>query len=476
MTLPTHIQVPYEPPSLSILLSLSLYLSLISFSSSFAARAIHAPLLGPLLIGILFGPVVAGLVPTSTQQVFIDIGYIALLLMVYEAGLATDLQLLIRNLHLSILAALTGILLPFALSFALLASPAYGYTTMQAFAAGASLSSTSLGTTLALLTPNLRKTRTGCVLMCAALADDIVGLVIAGIIPGLADNTSSGGKVHWATIVRPILVSVAFAVGTPMLAWMIRKVIKCNWARLVGKSWVPQLTVSWADPNIQLIITLLTLAAFVTATKYAGTSELFGAYLAGVGVGWVFSLDEDVGVREPDKAGKETGNRGTGLEDREILSPNSDMRDPTTMPLLSPPQDAFSIYIEPLLTPLLGPIFFASIGAALPVGALFTTHRTVVQDGELFLVLLHAVLSTSFFLDRYKYFYHFPCCRVARDSLLRSYDPCKIRRWWLDASLATCGSQKGISAFPTEESRVGLDIVSADNSWRWPIPPWGRGQ
>lgn len=475
MILPTHTQVPYDPPSLSILLSLSLYLSLISFSSWFAARAIHAPLLGPLLIGILFGPVVAGLVPTSTQQVFIDIGYIALLLMVYEAGLGTDLQLLIRNLPLSILAALTGILLPFALSFALLTSPAYGYTKMQAFAAGASLSSTSLGTTLALLTPDLRKTRTGCVLMCAALADDIVGLVIAGIIPGLADNTSSGGKVHWTTIVRPILVSVAFAIGTPMLAWMIRKVIKYNWAQL-GRSWVPQCTVSFTDPKIQLIIALLTLAAFVTATKYAGTSELFGAYLAGVGVGWVFGLDEDVGVREPDNGEKETGKRGTGLEDRETVSPNSNMRDPTTSPSLNPPQDAFSIYIEPLLTPLFGPIFFASIGAALPVGALFTTHRTVVQDGKLFLVLFHAVLSTLFLLDRYNYFYHFPCCRVARNNLLRSHDPCKIRRRWLDASLATCGRQKGISVFPTEESRFRLDIVSVDNCWESRIPSWGRRQ
>ena len=385
MTLPTHTQVSYDPPSLPILLSLSLYLSLISFSSSFAARTIHAPLLGPLLIGILFGPVLAGLVSTSTQQVFIDIGYIALLLMVYEAGLGTDLQLLFRNLPLSILAALTGILLPFALSFALLTSPAYRYTTMQAFAAGASLSSTSLGTTLALLTPDLRKTRTGCVLMCAALADDIVGLVIAGIITGLADSTSSGGKVHWATIVRPILVSVAFAVGIPMLAWMFRKMLKNNWIR-IGKIWIPQFTVSLTDPNIQLIITLLTLAAFVTATKYAGTSELFGAYLAGVSVGWVFGLDDGVSVREPDQAEKEIAHRGTGLEDNETVSPNSDTRDPINFPLLSPPQDAFAIYIEPLLTPLLGPIFFASIGAALPVGALFTTHRTVVRGGKLFLV------------------------------------------------------------------------------------------
>jgi Kef-type K+ transport system membrane component KefB len=376
--------------------------------------------------------------------VFIDIGYIALLLIVYEAGLGTDLQLLFRNLPLSILAALTGILLPFALSFALLTSPAYGYTTMQAFAAGASLSSTSLGTTLALLTPDLRTTRTGCVLMCAALADDIVGLVIAGIISGLADNTSSSGKVHWATIVHPILVSVAFAVGTPMLAWIFRKMVKYNWAR-IGRSWLPRFTVSLTDPSIQLIITLLTLAAFVTATKYAGTSELFGAYLAGVAVGWVFGLDEDVGVREPDKVEQERESRGTGLEDKETVSPNSDMRDPTTSPLLSPPQDAFSIYIEPLLTPLLGPIFFASIGAALPVGALFTTHHAVVQDGKLFLVLRRVVLSAFFLLDRYDYFCRFPCCRVARNSLLRSYDPCKVRRRRLDASLATCATQEGRS-------------------------------
>lgn len=149
------------------------------------------------------------------------------------------------------------------------------------------------------------------------------------------------------------------------------------------------------------------------------------------------------------------------------------MRDPTTLPLLSPPQDAFAIYIEPLLTPLLGPIFFASIGAALPVGALFTTHRTVVQNGKLFLVLLHAVLSTFF---RYNHFYHLPCCRVARNSLLRSHDPCKVRCGRLDASLATCGRQKGGSVFPTEESCVGLDIGSADNCWESPIPPWSGRQ
>lgn len=62
-------------------------------------------------------------------------------------GLSTDLELLVSNLPLSTLCAMTGIGLPVALSFALLV-PGYGYTPLEAFAAGAALCSTSLGTTL----------------------------------------------------------------------------------------------------------------------------------------------------------------------------------------------------------------------------------------------------------------------------------------------------------------------------------------
>lgn len=51
------------------------------------------------------------------------------------------------NLPLSIVCALTGIGLPIGFSFALLQA-GYGYTPLETFAAGAALSSTSLGTTL----------------------------------------------------------------------------------------------------------------------------------------------------------------------------------------------------------------------------------------------------------------------------------------------------------------------------------------
>ena len=62
-------------------------------------------------------------------------------------GLSTELPLLFANLPLSTLCAATGIGLPVAFSFALLTA-GYGYAPLEAFAAGAALSSTSLGTTL----------------------------------------------------------------------------------------------------------------------------------------------------------------------------------------------------------------------------------------------------------------------------------------------------------------------------------------
>lgn len=70
--------------------------------------------------------------------------------------------------------ALTGIVLPIGLSFVLIvlvnASP------LQAFAAGAALCSTSLGTTFTVMqTSGLSTTRMGVVLTSAAMMDDVVG-------------------------------------------------------------------------------------------------------------------------------------------------------------------------------------------------------------------------------------------------------------------------------------------------------------
>ena len=110
-----------------------------------------------------------------------------------------------QNVWLSVGVAATGILLPVALSFVLM--PLLGASPVQAFAAGAALCSTSLGTTFTVLsTCNLITTRLGTVLTTAAMLDDVVGLIMVQVVSELG---ASGGNVEVGTILRPVGVSFA---------------------------------------------------------------------------------------------------------------------------------------------------------------------------------------------------------------------------------------------------------------------------
>lgn len=95
--------------------------------------------------------------------------------------MTTSLNTLIRSLPLATTIALFGIGVPIGLSFLLLPIGEYG--SLESFAAGASMSSTSLGTTFVVLKAvggattmsvgPLEKTRLGTVLAGAAVFDDV---------------------------------------------------------------------------------------------------------------------------------------------------------------------------------------------------------------------------------------------------------------------------------------------------------------
>ncbi|KAF8173682.1 Sodium/hydrogen exchanger family-domain-containing protein [Pholiota molesta] len=429
-TIPTDAQIPYTAPSIPIFISLSTYLVLLALPTllsnthpirvdspqpqpendekSVANTAPNVPnetqsqsytlnaaltLILPLFLGALFGPSVtsSSILSTSTQRTLMDIGYMGLLLLIFEAGVSLDaasLKLMRNNAGLSTLAALTGVLVPIALSMGL-GMGAYGYTGLQAFASGAALCSTSLGTTLALLASSssgvdLRRTRVGCVLVSAALLDDIIGLVIAGIIPGLAQSESG---IRWPIVVRPILVSLAFGFGTPVAAMWLRWLIRFPWK----DAWATSRTTfdcrcrrpssfrhttsptrrrsgSGPRPQFLFILIILTLMGFVAGTSYAGTSELFGAYLAGAFIGYVF--EEGAGPRAEPQDGLSVSNH---CQDTTGSKPETDGSSG------NPTHAAFVVYLQPILTHLLAPLFFASIGAALPIKAMFTTHPDAVQ-------------------------------------------------------------------------------------------------
>lgn len=188
------------------------------------------------------------------------------------------------NLLVSLCVAVTGIGVPMGLSFIL--RELVGASSLQAFAAGAALSATSLGTTFTILsTTNLIATRLGTVTTSAAMLDDVVGLVMVQIISNLGGNGSSFDAI---TVIRPVFVSIGFAVGLFLLC-----------AFFVGPCLKKALRVKLRLPSLMrtmqfaFLYQTLVLVGIVAAATYAGTSSLFAAYLAGVVVTWFDSTITD---------------------------------------------------------------------------------------------------------------------------------------------------------------------------------------
>lgn len=172
--------------------------------------------------------------------------------------------------------------MPIALSFVLRSLS--NATLLQCFTAGAALCSTSLGTTFTVLgTSGLLQSRLGVVLTSAAMMDDVVGLIMVQVISNLG---WSGTSVSAVTVLRPLLASLGFAVFTPILCTYIVKpmTLWINSKRV--KSPTGYVNQALRTRQAAIVVHTLTLLGYTTAASYAGISNLFAAYLAGVAITW----------------------------------------------------------------------------------------------------------------------------------------------------------------------------------------------
>lgn len=154
-----------------------------------------------------------------------------------------------------------------------------GATPLQAFAAGAALSATSLGTTFTILsTTQLVSTRLGTVTTSAAMLDDVVGLVMVKIISNLGGSAASFSA---TTVVRPVFVSVGFAIGLLLLCLFCLRPILRRLLSMADK--MPEIMGTF---EFAFVAHTSVLIGIVGGATYAGTSSLFAAYMAGVIISW----------------------------------------------------------------------------------------------------------------------------------------------------------------------------------------------
>lgn len=208
------------------------------------------------------------------------------------------------NLYLSALVAIIGISAPVGLSFVL--QKLLHATPLQAFAAGAALCSTSLGTTFTVLsTSGLDKSRLGVILSSAAMLDDIAGLVMVQVISNLGTSANSFGAV---TVIRPIFVSIAFAVVVPLVCRLIVQPLTRH--VLEGAKNTNGSIKRWAvTPAFAFVSHTFLLLGLVTGSSYAGTSNLFAAYIAGAVITWWDALAETILAKGHSQCHKYKGSR-----------------------------------------------------------------------------------------------------------------------------------------------------------------------
>ena len=170
------------------------YLKVPSVLGELVAGAIIGPfVLGSIdfpLIGEVFGHVGGGsVIPVSTDLWFIaQIGAVVLL---FHAGLETNLKLFLRYAGPATLVALGGVLFPFFLGAyaTVLFGHADNISDPKALFMGAIMTATSIGISARVLSDIKRLDSVeGVTVLAAAVIDDVVGIIILAIVVGISET------------------------------------------------------------------------------------------------------------------------------------------------------------------------------------------------------------------------------------------------------------------------------------------------
>ncbi|KAL4882179.1 Sodium/hydrogen exchanger family-domain-containing protein [Aspergillus karnatakaensis] len=362
----------YHEPTIYTILNQTGLLLVLNIVNTCLDKLLYCGLIGQLFIGILWGTPGAKWLDRETETVIQQLGYLGLIMLVYEGGLSTSMVSLRANMYLSLAVALTGIALPMGLSFILM--ELVSATPLQAFSAGAALSATSLGTTFTILsTTQLIATRLGTVTTSAAMLDDVIGLVMVQIISNLG---GSGDSFSAVTVVRPLFVSIGFGVGVVLACrFVLRPIIN----KVLGSK------VKFPDyfytPQFAFLGYTALLVGLVAGGTYAGTSSLFAAYLAGVVTSWFDSL-----VRASRHAGNEQAQPAEDTHVATLASASQKTSQPNQDQETVTGSYIYEHYYHGPVTRILIPMFFASIGFAIPITEMF--QGSVVWRGVVYAILM----------------------------------------------------------------------------------------
>jgi len=218
--------------------------------------------LGKLIIGIIIGPAMLGWVQNG--DLLKELSQIGVLLLMFIAGLETDLEQLRKNWKSAFAVAIGGIILPFVGGYG--ASLFFGLSNNYALFMGLLLCATSVSISVQTLKDmNQLSTREGTTILGAAVVDDVLVVILLAFMMSLL-----GGGAD---------VSLGLVIGKKVLFFAGAAVLGIFAVPWIMKLFAP-LRVTEALISGALIICF----GFSYLAEWLGVAGIIGAFAAGIAI------------------------------------------------------------------------------------------------------------------------------------------------------------------------------------------------
>lgn len=228
-----------------------------------AERWGQPPVLGELVGGVVLGALPFGLLSAQQDKLAI-LSELGVLLLLFKAGLESDLDELLAVGPASLAVAAVGVALPFALGWAVMTW--FGYGPMAAIVSGAALTATSIGITARVLADLGQLDRLESrIILGAAVIDDIIGIVILSAVQSMA--SSSGFS--WAATIKTAALAGAFLLGA-------------LWAGRSLSSGLMEIVKKMKGRGVLIVASLSFAFAMALLAERLGTALIVGAFTGGI--------------------------------------------------------------------------------------------------------------------------------------------------------------------------------------------------
>lgn len=250
----------------SILKDLAIILIAAKFFGILARKCKAPQVVGQIIAGLLIGPSVLGIVQQT--DFIVQMAEIGVILLMFSAGLGTNLKELVKTGPIALLVALCGVFIPLACGTVLYMA-FYGFAPWgdenfyKAVFIGTILTATSVSITVETLKEMGKlQGRVGTTILSAAIIDDVIGIIVLTFVIGFKNPESNPGQVVVSTVMFFI-----FAIGVGFICYLVFK---------------------WLDkryPHTRRIPIISLAFCFIMAylaEEYFGIADITGAYVAGL--------------------------------------------------------------------------------------------------------------------------------------------------------------------------------------------------